>query len=177
MKDNSQLKHFLGLEVDRTEERIFLCQQKYTNNFLKKFGILESKPIQLQWKSMQNYGHTKQRLTRWNDVSTIGRKFNLPKVDLTKHFICGGSNESVHAKSKEASHGNDSANTKICEKYNRFRFIVKKKVKLANWLTIVMLTWDKKSTTGYVFKIRFEVVFWCGKRQPIVSSSTKKNRV
>ncbi|KAL5551327.1 hypothetical protein UlMin_001503 [Ulmus minor] len=45
MKELGQLKHFLGLEVDRTQERIFLCQQKYAKDLLKRFGMLECKPI------------------------------------------------------------------------------------------------------------------------------------
>ncbi|KAE8698166.1 tir-nbs resistance protein [Hibiscus syriacus] len=43
MKELGQLKHFLGLEVDRTHEGIFLCQQKYAKDLLKKFGMLECK--------------------------------------------------------------------------------------------------------------------------------------
>ncbi|GKV08051.1 hypothetical protein SLEP1_g19738 [Rubroshorea leprosula] len=45
MKELGELKHFLGLEVDRTKEGIFLCQQKYASDLLKKFGMLECKPI------------------------------------------------------------------------------------------------------------------------------------
>ncbi|RVW35720.1 Retrovirus-related Pol polyprotein from transposon RE1 [Vitis vinifera] len=41
MKELGQLKHFLGLEVDRTHEGIFLYQQKYAKDLLKKFGMLE----------------------------------------------------------------------------------------------------------------------------------------
>ncbi|KAE8671632.1 hypothetical protein F3Y22_tig00111941pilonHSYRG00018 [Hibiscus syriacus] len=43
MKELGQLKHFLGLEVDRTQEGIFLCQQKYAKDLLKRFGMLECK--------------------------------------------------------------------------------------------------------------------------------------
>ncbi|KAM1907090.1 hypothetical protein ACFX14_026784 [Malus domestica] len=45
MKELGQLKHFLGLEVDRTQEGIFLCQQKYAKDLLKRFGMLECKLI------------------------------------------------------------------------------------------------------------------------------------
>lgn len=38
-------KHFLGLEVDRTQEGLFLCQQKYAKNLLQKFGMFNCKPI------------------------------------------------------------------------------------------------------------------------------------
>ena len=45
MKELDQLKHFFSLEVDQTKEGIFLCQQKYAKDLLKKFEILEYKPI------------------------------------------------------------------------------------------------------------------------------------
>lgn len=37
MKELGQVKHFLDLEVDRTEEGIFLHQEKYFRDLLKKF--------------------------------------------------------------------------------------------------------------------------------------------
>ncbi|XP_068649219.1 uncharacterized mitochondrial protein AtMg00810-like [Aristolochia californica] len=43
MKELGQLKHFLGLVVDCTQERILLCQQKYAKDLLKKFRMLECK--------------------------------------------------------------------------------------------------------------------------------------
>ena len=45
MKELGQLKHFLGLEIDHIQEGIFLCQQKYSKDLLKRFGMLKSKPI------------------------------------------------------------------------------------------------------------------------------------
>lgn len=45
MKELGQLKQFLGLEVHRTQEEILLCQQKYSKDLLKKFGMLKCKPI------------------------------------------------------------------------------------------------------------------------------------
>ncbi|KAE8734204.1 PLAC8 family protein [Hibiscus syriacus] len=43
IKELGQVKHFLGLEVDRIHEGIFLCQQKYAKDLLKRFGMLECK--------------------------------------------------------------------------------------------------------------------------------------
>jgi len=45
MKELGQFKHFFGLEVDHTKKRIFLYQQKYFRDLLKKFEMLECKPI------------------------------------------------------------------------------------------------------------------------------------
>ena len=45
MKEFGQVKCFLSLEVDRTKEGIFVRQQKYAKDLLKKFQMLECKPI------------------------------------------------------------------------------------------------------------------------------------
>ncbi|KAL3526880.1 hypothetical protein ACH5RR_011536 [Cinchona calisaya] len=45
VKELGQLKHFLGLEVDRTQKGIFLHQQKYSKDLLKKFRMFECKSI------------------------------------------------------------------------------------------------------------------------------------
>lgn len=39
------MKHFLGLEVDHTEEGIPFHQQRYSRDLLEKFGMFECKPI------------------------------------------------------------------------------------------------------------------------------------
>ena len=44
MKELEELKH-LGLEVDCTDEWLFLCQQKYTRAMFQKFGMLERKQV------------------------------------------------------------------------------------------------------------------------------------
>ena len=59
MKDLGELKHFLGLEVDRTKNVLFLCQHKYAQDLLKKYGMIECKlistPIEVNAK-LYSYG-------------------------------------------------------------------------------------------------------------------------
>ncbi|XP_058071277.1 uncharacterized mitochondrial protein AtMg00810-like [Magnolia sinica] len=45
MKELGELKHFLRLEIDRSNKGIFLCQQKYAKDLLKKYEMLKCKPI------------------------------------------------------------------------------------------------------------------------------------
>ena len=45
MKELRELKHFLGLEVERTKEGLFLGQQKYAKDLLQRYGMLDFKPI------------------------------------------------------------------------------------------------------------------------------------
>ncbi|XP_021771787.1 uncharacterized protein LOC110735918 [Chenopodium quinoa] len=44
MKDLGVLKYFLGIEVARSPERIFLCQRKYTLDIILEAGLLGSRP-------------------------------------------------------------------------------------------------------------------------------------
>lgn len=45
MKELGELRHFLGLEVEHTKNGIFLGQQKYAKDLLKRYGMLDCKPI------------------------------------------------------------------------------------------------------------------------------------
>lgn len=44
MKDLGQLKYFLGIEVLRSKNGIFICQKKYILDLLAETGMLECKP-------------------------------------------------------------------------------------------------------------------------------------
>ena len=45
MKDLGDLQHILGLEVERTKDGLLLCQHKYAQDLLEKYGMLEWKSI------------------------------------------------------------------------------------------------------------------------------------
>ncbi|KAL4378176.1 hypothetical protein GQ457_02G021320 [Hibiscus cannabinus] len=45
MKELGKLRHFLGLEIDHTEKGFFSPLEKYSNDLLKRFGMLNCKPI------------------------------------------------------------------------------------------------------------------------------------
>jgi Reverse transcriptase (RNA-dependent DNA polymerase) len=45
MKEIGELKHFLGLEIEKTQESMFLCQHKNAKDLLKIYNMLECKPL------------------------------------------------------------------------------------------------------------------------------------
>ena len=47
MKDLGEIRYFLGIEVDRTKQGIFLSQQKYVLDLLKEFNMMHVKPLKL----------------------------------------------------------------------------------------------------------------------------------
>ena len=44
MNDLGLMKYFLGIEVDQSNDGIFICQTKYANEVLKRFRMLNCKP-------------------------------------------------------------------------------------------------------------------------------------
>lgn len=47
MKDLGDLRYFLGIEISRSADGIFLCQRKYTRDIISEFGMAGKKPLQL----------------------------------------------------------------------------------------------------------------------------------
>ena len=73
MKELGELKHFLGLEVERTKEGLFLGQQKYAKDLLQRYGMLDCKPISTpmdpnvrlqedKWKDMEDVTMYRQQV-------------------------------------------------------------------------------------------------------------------
>ena len=52
MKDLGDIRYFLGIEVDRTKQGIFLSQQKYVLDLLKEFNMMHVKPLNFLWTPM-----------------------------------------------------------------------------------------------------------------------------
>lgn len=47
MKDMGELRYFLGIEVDRSHQDIFLSQKKYINDILEEYKMTQCKPLKL----------------------------------------------------------------------------------------------------------------------------------
>nr|GFA52356.1 putative reverse transcriptase, RNA-dependent DNA polymerase [Tanacetum cinerariifolium] len=45
MKDLWRLKYFVGIEVLRSKQRIFICQKKYVLDLLAETGMIDCKPV------------------------------------------------------------------------------------------------------------------------------------
>ncbi|WCJ23129.1 Retrovirus-related Pol polyprotein from transposon RE2 [Euphorbia peplus] len=71
MKDMGVLKYFLGLEVARNSEGIFLCQRKYALEIISETGLLGSKPADIPMEQNHTLGRATGALLE--DVSQYRR--------------------------------------------------------------------------------------------------------
>ena len=62
IKEFGQLNHFFSLEFNQAEEGIFLCQQKYVKDLLKKFEMLECKQFSTPMNVNVNCAHMKAKI-------------------------------------------------------------------------------------------------------------------
>ena len=51
MTDSGLMHYFLGIEISQREERIFICQKKYTESLIKKYKMEGCKTIAIPLKS------------------------------------------------------------------------------------------------------------------------------
>lgn len=62
MKDLGPLRYFLGIEIARTKQGIYLCQWKYTLDILYDAGFLGVKLLSLSMKQNHQLGKAKRHL-------------------------------------------------------------------------------------------------------------------
>ena len=86
MKEIGEVKHFLCLEIDKTNEGLFLCQNMYAKDLLEKFGMLECKYISTPAEVNARYCSAKGK---YLDNTTMYRKLvgSLIYLTLTRSDI------------------------------------------------------------------------------------------
>lgn len=102
MTDLGELHYFLGLEVSQTNEGIFVCQQKYTKDLLKKFNIEKCKvvasPINTNEKLQLEDGVKDADQHRFR--SLVGRLIYLTHTCPDISFVVGLVSRFMHRPSK-----------------------------------------------------------------------------
>ncbi|XP_030449110.1 uncharacterized mitochondrial protein AtMg00810-like [Syzygium oleosum] len=177
MKELGELKHFLGLEVDRTKEELFLCQQKYARDLLKKFGMLDCKPI-----STPLDGNAKLCAEEGRELedSSMYRQLvgSLIYLTITRPDIAFAVGVVSRFMEKPRKPHLDAAKRILRYVKKTFDFGLLYKKESSGELVgrcdagYAGDQHTRRSTTGYSFHLGSAVVSWCSKRQPTVSLST-----
>ncbi|KAM1630317.1 hypothetical protein ACFX2K_018465 [Malus domestica] len=177
MKELGQLKHFLGLEIDRTQEGIFLCQQKYSKDLLKKFGMLECKPtltpMEPNAKMCAHEGKDLEDATMYRQLVgsliylTLTRPDISYAVGVMSRYMQNPKKPHLEAVRRILRYVKSTIDYGLLYKKGE-------DCKLVGYCDADYAGDHdtRRSTTGYVFKLGSETISWCSKRQPTVSLST-----
>ncbi|XP_027338317.1 uncharacterized protein LOC113852279 [Abrus precatorius] len=179
MTDLGKMRFFLSIEVLQKSEEIFVCQQKYANDVLKKFAMSESK-------------HVKSPIV---PGSKINRDIDGAMMDDTYFKQIVGSlmyltatrpnimyNVSLISKYMSKPTELHLQSTKRILRYLKGTTsygIFYRKEREENLLAFTNSNYigdkdDSKSTFGYVFLLSLGAVSWMSKKQPIVTLSSTK---
>jgi len=177
MKSLGHLKHFIGIEVSRLKEGIFLSQRKYALDLLKETNMtacsLLSTPIEENLKLSlhpQQIHTNKERYQR-----LVGRLMYLVHTRLDLAYILSVISQFMHSPSEEhikvvtrvlrylkLSPGKGILFTKG-ENLNIERFTN------VNWVGSIE---DRRSTSGYFTFMGGNLVTWRSKKQEVVAKSS-----
>ncbi|KAE8699425.1 hypothetical protein F3Y22_tig00110578pilonHSYRG00054 [Hibiscus syriacus] len=177
MKELGQLKHFLGLEVDRTHEGIFLCQQKYAKDLLKRFGMLECKststPMEPNIKMCAHEGKDLEDATMYRQLVgsliylTLTRPDISYAVGVMSRYMQNPKKPHLEAVRRILRYVKNTIDYGLLYKKGE-------DCKLVGYCDADYAGDHdtRRSTIGYVFKLGSGTISWCSKRQPTVSLST-----
>ncbi|GAU27929.1 hypothetical protein TSUD_160240 [Trifolium subterraneum] len=148
MSDLGKMKFFLGVEVNQTEEGIFIHQMKYANEILSRFGMQECNsvcsPIVTGCKLVKNEGG---KASRFMERPT---EMHIAAIKRIMRYVKGSAGLGIMYKRTSEN------------------------LKLHGWSDSDYAgdLDDRKSTYGYVFMLGSGAISWSSKKQPIVTLST-----
>jgi hypothetical protein len=177
MIDLGIMKYFLGIEVDQSTKGIFVCQQKYAANIIKRFRMEDCNPtktpIPLGTKlSKQDEGPTVDSTlykslvgsllyltsTRPDIMSAtnfVSRFMESPKdshwkmAKMILRYVVGTLNFGLWYTQSEHNHLSGYIDNDFAGNLD-----------------------DRKSTSGHAFHLGMNLISWASKKQPIVSISS-----
>ncbi|KAG7547971.1 GAG-pre-integrase domain [Arabidopsis suecica] len=180
IKDLGELKYFLGIEVCRSKEGLFLSQRKYTLDLLSQVGKLGAKPAKTPLEDDYKANRKGELDNKpFEDVTQYRRLVGkLIYLTITRPDICFAVNVvSQHMQAPTLHHWNMV--TRIL-KYLKgapgqgIWMGCNKNTELVGYCDVDYAgdTKDRRSTTGYCTFIGGNLVTWRSKKQKVVSLSS-----
>lgn len=177
MTDLGLMKYFLGLEVKQTKTGIFICQEAYAKEILKRFNMEECKPVRTPME-------TGTKLSRFGGGDRVDASLYRSLVGCLRYLTCTrpdiAYSVGVISRFMEEPRQSHWKAVKRILRYIQGTKTVGLLYKRSDELKLVGYSdsdWcgdvdDRKSTTGYVFCLGSAAFTWLSKKQPIVTLST-----
>ncbi|XP_024973936.1 uncharacterized protein LOC112512289 [Cynara cardunculus var. scolymus] len=181
MTDMGLLKYFLGLEVMQTNNGIYLCQEKYVQNLLSRFGMSnykeENTPMNCNEKLLLNDGADKVNEEAFR--SLVGGLIYLThtRPDLT--YAVSQVSKFMHQPSKIHS-GAARRILRYIGSTTSFGIWYKQSAGIrlvgysdSDWANCVD---DRKSLSAYIFSLGSGAVAWSSKKQHTINKTSSHLR-
>ncbi|PNX81311.1 copia-type polyprotein [Trifolium pratense] len=179
MTDLGKMKYFLGVEVNQGKQGIFIHQQKYSAEILKRFGMEDCNkvcsPIVTGCKLVKDENGKPTDATTYKQMIGCLMYLLATRPDLT-FAVC------LAARYMERPTEMHVALVKRIMRYLKGTLKLRMLYKCKENNDLIVKGWsdsdyagdhdDRKSTSGYVFTLGGSVICWSSKKQLIVTLST-----
>ena len=177
MKDLGDLRYFLGIEVIRTDEGIWLSQRQYALDMLSKYGMADCKPISVpldpNGKMSMDAGFALEDPTMYRKIVGSLIYITITRPDLS--YSVGLESQFMQVPRKPHLDG-----VRRTLRYLRatvdYALFYEAGVPVdvygytdADWAGSIS---DRRSTSGFMFSFGCATVTWSSKKQPTVPLSS-----
>ncbi|CAN6685111.1 unnamed protein product [Malus baccata var. baccata] len=176
MKDLGGLKYFLGIEVARSREGIYLSQRKYVLDLLSKTGMLACKPAETP--IVQNHHlavypdqvpanrERYQRLVGRLIYLSLTRPDIAYAISVVSQFMHSPSEDHMAAVMRILSYLKGAPGKRLI--FKKHGHLQVKGYTYADWAGNIT---DRRSTSGYFTFVGGNLVTWRSKKQNVVARS------
>ncbi|XP_070015772.1 secreted RxLR effector protein 161-like [Nicotiana sylvestris] len=177
MTDVGLMSYYLGLEVKQMEDGIFISQESYTKEILKKFNMLDCNPVNTPMESGT-------KLSKFDKGEKVDPTFFKSLVGSLRYLTCTRPDilfaVGVVSRFMEASTSTHLKVTRRILRYLKGTIDFGLFYSSSSDFSLMGVCDsdyagdidDRKSTTGFVFFLRDSVISWSSKKQSIVTLST-----
>ena len=177
MKDLGELRYFLGIEIVRTKEGIWLSQRQYALDMLSKYGMADCKPISMpldqNLKLRSDVGQVLEDVTMYRKIVgsliylTISRPDLSYAVGLESQYMQLPRKPHLDAVRRTLRYV--SATLDYALFYEAGTELQLYGFTDADWAGSVC---DRRSTSGFMFSLGSAAITWSSKKQPTVALSS-----
>lgn len=177
MKNLGGLKYFLGIEVARSKEGIFLSQRKYVLDLLAEVGMLDCKPVDNPIVQNHKLGVFPDQVPTNKDryQRLVGRLIYLSHTRPDIAYAVGVVSQFMHAPSEEHMNAVVRILRYLKSAPGKGLFFAKNNhcevegYTDADWASNIS---DRRSTSGYFTFVGGNLVTWRSKKQKVVALSS-----